>query len=45
MPQDRVLLSHPYDRPIPADELQRIHAHVLAVQRTRKLTDCSTCHR
>ena len=45
VPQDRVLLSHPYDRAIPADELQRIHAHVLAVQRTRKLTDCSTCHR
>jgi hypothetical protein len=45
VPQDRVTLSHPYDQRIPAEELARIHAHVVALKRTRVLTDCSTCHR
>ncbi|WP_220129879.1 cytochrome c3 family protein [Sphingomonas chungangi] len=45
VPQDRITWSHPYDAPIPDDEFQRIHAHLLGVERSRKLTDCSTCHR
>lgn len=45
VPEDRVVLSHPYDAPIPADEARRIHAHVAGLVRGRKLTDCSTCHR
>jgi Cytochrome c7 and related cytochrome c/Class III cytochrome C family len=45
VPEDRVMLSHPYGTPIPAEEARRIHAHVAGLQRTRKLTDCSTCHR
>jgi len=45
VPQDRITLSRPYDEPIPQGDLARIHAHVLALQRTRRLTDCSTCHR
>jgi hypothetical protein len=45
VPQDRITSSRPYDPPIPPDELKRIHAHVLGLQRTRRLTDCSTCHR
>lgn len=45
VPQNRVTWSRPYDAPIPDDELQRIHAHLLGVERSRKLTDCSTCHR
>jgi hypothetical protein len=45
VPEDRITQSRPYDQPIADDQLRRIHAHVLAVQRTRKLTDCSTCHR
>jgi hypothetical protein len=45
VPSERVTLSHPYDDAIDPAETQRIHAHVMALQRTRKLTDCSTCHR
>lgn len=45
VPPDRVLLSHPYDRPLADEEARRIHAHVAGLSRTRKLTDCSTCHR
>jgi hypothetical protein len=45
VPADRITLSKPYDQPIPEEEARRIHAHVAGLQRSRKLTDCSTCHR
>lgn len=45
VPGDRVIAAYPYDAPIPAAEARRIHAHVAGLMKTRRLTDCSTCHR
>jgi hypothetical protein len=45
VPQDRIFSSRPYQQPIPEEEARRIHAHVAALRRVRRLTDCSTCHR
>ncbi|HET8613682.1 MAG TPA: cytochrome c3 family protein [Sphingomonas sp.] len=45
VPEKRITWSHPYDQPLSEAEARRIHAHVAALDKTRKLTDCSTCHR
>jgi hypothetical protein len=45
VPPQRELQSRPYDLPLTAEESRRIHAHVAGLEKRRKLTDCSTCHR